>query len=64
MGKELILELDRIRAIEKAIIQAKQEDIILIAEKGHETYQILGNTTIPFDDQKAANSGNPEAVNQ
>jgi UDP-N-acetylmuramoyl-L-alanyl-D-glutamate--2,6-diaminopimelate ligase len=48
------VELDRKKAIEKAIDMAEQEDIILIAGKGHETYQIFAHKTIEFDDRKAA----------
>lgn len=49
-----IVELDRKKAIEKAIDLATPDDIILIAGKGHETYQILGNKTIEFEDRKIA----------
>ncbi len=38
-------------AINKAVNLAEPGDIVLIAGKGHETYQILGNTTIAFDDR-------------
>jgi UDP-N-acetylmuramoyl-L-alanyl-D-glutamate--2,6-diaminopimelate ligase len=33
---------------------AKPDDLILIAGKGHENYQILGNTRIHFDDREVA----------
>lgn len=46
--------IDRYNAITTAITEAQQEDIILIAGKGHETYQILAHQTIEFDDRKAA----------
>ncbi len=49
-----IVELDRRSAIHKAIELADKEDLILIAGKGHETYQIFGNLTRPFDDRKVA----------
>jgi UDP-N-acetylmuramoyl-L-alanyl-D-glutamate--2,6-diaminopimelate ligase len=52
--ESFILELDRYRAIEKAIEMAKPEDIVLIAGKGHETYQIFAHKTIEFDDRKVA----------
>jgi UDP-N-acetylmuramoyl-L-alanyl-D-glutamate--2,6-diaminopimelate ligase len=42
---------ERRKAIETAINVAKQGDIILIAGKGHEDYQILGTNKIPFDDR-------------
>lgn len=42
---------DRRKAIEAAIRVAEKDDIILIAGKGHEDYQILGSEKIPFDDR-------------
>lgn len=49
-----IVELDRYKAIEKAIEIATPRDIILIAGKGHETQQIFAHKTIDFDDRKIA----------
>ena len=49
-----IIEEDREKAIMKAIEIAKKDDIILIAGKGHETYQILGRHKIHFDDREIA----------
>jgi UDP-N-acetylmuramoyl-L-alanyl-D-glutamate--2,6-diaminopimelate ligase len=46
--------IDRHDAIAKAIDIAKVGDIILIAGKGHETYQITGAKTMEFDDRKVA----------
>lgn len=46
--------LDRKEAIEYAINSAKSGDVILIAGKGHETYQILNEGTIHFDDREIA----------
>lgn len=43
-------EVDRKAAILKALQSAKQEDVILIAGKGHEDYQIIGKEKIHFDD--------------
>ncbi len=51
--------IDRKQAIEEAVRIAKKNDIILIAGKGHETYQIIGNEVIDFDDKKIAE----EAIN-
>ncbi|MBP7653643.1 UDP-N-acetylmuramoyl-L-alanyl-D-glutamate--2,6-diaminopimelate ligase [Candidatus Dependentiae bacterium] len=45
---------NRTEAIKKAIISASKNDIVLIAGKGHENYQIIGNKTIEFDDKKVA----------
>jgi UDP-N-acetylmuramoyl-L-alanyl-D-glutamate--2,6-diaminopimelate ligase len=49
-----VIEVDRERAIQKAIDMAQAGDVILIAGKGHETYQILGDKTIHFDDREVA----------
>lgn len=43
--------LDRREAIEYAINHASANDIVLIAGKGHENYQIIGNEIHPFSDQ-------------
>lgn len=45
---------DRAQAIDFAIAQAKTEDIILIAGKGHEDYQIFKDKTVPFSDSQQA----------
>ncbi len=45
---------DRREAILYAVENARKNDIVLIAGKGHETYQITKNTVIPFDDSEAA----------
>jgi UDP-N-acetylmuramyl-tripeptide synthetase len=46
--------VDRRQAIAKAIEMAETDDIVIIAGKGHETYQILKNKTVPFDDRQVA----------
>lgn len=46
--------VDRREAIQKAIHEAKTGDIVIIAGKGHETYQILKDQTIHFDDREEA----------
>jgi UDP-N-acetylmuramoyl-L-alanyl-D-glutamate--2,6-diaminopimelate ligase len=45
---------DRAEAIAAAIDAAAPRDALLIAGKGHETYQILGSRTLPFDDREVA----------
>jgi len=45
---------DRKRAIEAAIAQARKGDIVLIAGKGHETYQVLKDQTVHFSDAETA----------
>ena len=46
--------LDREEAIQQAIAQAETGDTLLIAGKGHETYQILGTERRHFDDREVA----------
>lgn len=41
---------DRRKAIHAAINELQAGDLLLVAGKGHETYQIIGNETLPFDD--------------
>ncbi len=48
------IEVERHKAIEKAITIAKEEDMILIAGKGHEDYQIIGDERRKFDDRLEA----------
>jgi UDP-N-acetylmuramoyl-L-alanyl-D-glutamate--2,6-diaminopimelate ligase len=48
------IEPDRRSAIEAAIAMANSEDIVAIAGKGHEDYQLIGNQTLSFDDRKIA----------
>jgi UDP-N-acetylmuramoyl-L-alanyl-D-glutamate--2,6-diaminopimelate ligase len=43
---------DRAAAIRQALSLAKKGDVVLIAGKGHETFQELANTTVPFDDRQ------------
>jgi len=46
----ITIELDRAKAIKLAISNAKSSDIILVAGKGHEAYQILGDKKFEFSD--------------
>jgi UDP-N-acetylmuramoyl-L-alanyl-D-glutamate--2,6-diaminopimelate ligase len=45
---------DRAEAIRAAIDWARQGDTVVIAGKGHETYQIIGERVLPFDDRAVA----------
>jgi UDP-N-acetylmuramoyl-L-alanyl-D-glutamate--2,6-diaminopimelate ligase len=45
---------ERGEAVAAAIAQARTGDVVLIAGKGHEDYQILRDRTVPFDDREAA----------
>jgi UDP-N-acetylmuramoyl-L-alanyl-D-glutamate--2,6-diaminopimelate ligase len=45
---------DRREAIHRAIFQAKPNDVVIIAGKGHETYQIVGSNKYHFDDREIA----------
>jgi UDP-N-acetylmuramoyl-L-alanyl-D-glutamate--2,6-diaminopimelate ligase len=47
-------EADRRKAIESAIALAQPGDVVVIAGKGHETYQIIGDRVIDFDDRTVA----------
>ncbi|MEO1002731.1 MAG: UDP-N-acetylmuramoyl-L-alanyl-D-glutamate--2,6-diaminopimelate ligase [Cyanobacteria bacterium J06638_7] len=53
-GTDLEVEGDRAAAIAAAIAAAAPDDLVLIAGKGHEDYQILGTTKIHFDDREQA----------
>ncbi|HLV80842.1 MAG TPA: UDP-N-acetylmuramoyl-L-alanyl-D-glutamate--2,6-diaminopimelate ligase [Chthonomonadaceae bacterium] len=48
------VEPDRRAAIVLALRQARPGDLVLIAGKGHEDYQIVGDTVLPFDDRQVA----------
>lgn len=50
----VMIEMDRKKAIEKAINLAGPDDIVLIAGRGHESYQIFAHHTIEFDDRLVA----------
>lgn len=49
-----LIEPDRETAIRRAIQRAEEGDIVLIAGKGHEPYQVLRDKTIDFDDRAVA----------
>jgi UDP-N-acetylmuramoyl-L-alanyl-D-glutamate--2,6-diaminopimelate ligase len=49
-----VVELDRAWAIERAILEAAPGDVVVVAGKGHEPYQIIGEQTLAFDDRDEA----------
>ena len=51
---KVTVELERRQAIAMAIGEARPGDVVVIAGKGHETYQSLGDVTRPFDDREVA----------
>jgi len=59
-GKPYEKIADRREAIHHAIEQARTDDLVLIAGKGHEDYQILGREVFHFDDKEVAR----EALNR
>ncbi|WP_071395431.1 UDP-N-acetylmuramoyl-L-alanyl-D-glutamate--2,6-diaminopimelate ligase [Bacillus tuaregi] len=53
-GRKYTSIIDRKQAIEYAVNEATQGDVILIAGKGHETYQLIGKEVLDFDDRLVA----------
>ena len=51
-GEQYEIIIDRKEAIEAALKMAKKEDIVLIAGKGHEKYQVIKDKKTPFDERK------------
>lgn len=49
--KKYFIEVDRAKAIALALQQASADDVVLIAGKGHEDYQIIGDEKRPFSDK-------------
>ena len=54
VGKPYLKFVDRRAAIHRAVTEARGGDVVLIAGKGHEDYQIIGTETIHFDDKEVA----------
>ena len=44
--------VDRLAAIHAGLAEARPEDTLLLAGKGHETYQVLGTRKVPFDERE------------
>jgi UDP-N-acetylmuramoyl-L-alanyl-D-glutamate--2,6-diaminopimelate ligase len=55
----VMVEVDRRQAITQAVCSCRKGDVLVIAGKGHETYQIIGGVSRPFDDRLVAR----EAIN-
>jgi len=53
-GKPYEKIADRREAIFRAISQARSNDLVMIAGKGHEDYQIIGREVFHFDDKEVA----------
>jgi len=47
---------DRLEAIQRALAVATADDVVLLAGKGHETYQVRGTTKYPFDEKEIVKS--------
>lgn len=62
-GFEYEVFVDRKEAINKAVREANTNDIILIAGKGHETYQIIGDKVYDFDDRLVAKEAIEDRLN-
>jgi len=54
VDKPHLVEPDRATAIARALNEARDGDIVILAGKGHETYQVLRDKTIAFDDRAVA----------
>ena len=50
--QQVVVEHDRKTAIKLAATQATAGDMILVAGKGHENYQIIGNQTLAYDERQ------------
>jgi len=52
--QRVVIEPERRQAIARAVGEAGPDDVVLIAGKGHEHYQIVGRERVPFDDREVA----------
>jgi UDP-N-acetylmuramyl tripeptide synthase len=52
---QVLTVADRREAIEQALSLARPGDAVVLAGKGHEEYQIIGDRVIPFNDRRIAN---------
>jgi UDP-N-acetylmuramoyl-L-alanyl-D-glutamate--2,6-diaminopimelate ligase len=49
-GRALVIH-GRAEAVTSAIMQAKEQDVVLVAGKGHEDYQLVGNRRLDYSDR-------------
>jgi UDP-N-acetylmuramoyl-L-alanyl-D-glutamate--2,6-diaminopimelate ligase len=64
-GAPVVVEPDRRRAVDRAVDAGRPGDVIVIAGKGHETTQVIGDRVVPFDDRAVARealAGNTDAT--
>lgn len=61
--KNYLLEPDRKEAIRRAILMAGQNDIVLVAGKGHEDYQETGGRRLPFNDREVVEESIRHLIN-
>jgi UDP-N-acetylmuramoyl-L-alanyl-D-glutamate--2,6-diaminopimelate ligase len=50
--EQLVIEPDRRVAIERAVAEAGEGDVLIVAGKGHERHQVVGDDVLPFDDRE------------
>ncbi len=57
VGGQYLLELDRARAVERAMSEARPGDVVLLAGKGHERHQLTAHGPLPYNELDVLRSG-------